>query len=100
MGHPTDAMISAHDLLLDQFSSEPGNDKRLTTWYAQGQSDGFGDRLLMFDNTNAPSWEILRFKPSLAHEPRFEAALRERVLPAEVVPVINVKAQYHHTIVV
>jgi hypothetical protein len=72
-------MISAHDLLLDQFSSEPGNDKRLTTWYAQGQSDGFGDRLLMFDNTNAPSWEILRFKPSLAHEPRFEAALRERV---------------------
>lgn len=72
-------MISANDLLLDQFSSEPGNDKRLTTWYAQGQSDGFGDRLLMFDNTNAPSWEILRFKPSLAHEPRFEAALRERV---------------------
>jgi hypothetical protein len=72
-------MISAHDLLLDQFSSEPGDDKRLTTWYAQGQSDGFGDRLLMFDNTNAPSWEILRFKPALAHDPRFEAALRERV---------------------
>jgi hypothetical protein len=72
-------MNQAHDLLLDQFPPEPGNDKRLTTWYAQGQSDGFGDRLLMFDNTNAPSWEILRFKPILAREPRFDAALRERV---------------------
>jgi hypothetical protein len=72
-------MITAHDLLLDQFSSDSGTDKRLTTWYAQGQSDGFGDRLLMFDNTNAPSWEILRFKPTLAREGRFEAMLRERV---------------------
>jgi PEGA domain-containing protein len=72
-------MNTGHDLLLDQFSSEGGPDKRLTTWYAQGQSDGFGDRLLMFDNTNAPSWEILRFKPNLAREPRFDAALRERV---------------------
>lgn len=65
---------------LDHFSSsEAGTDKRLTTWYAQGHSDGLGDRLLMFDNTNAPSWEILRFKPALAREPRFESALRERV---------------------
>ncbi len=72
-------MNTGHDLLLDQFSSEGGPDKRLTTWYAQGQSDGFGDRLLMFDNTNAPSWEILRFKPILAREARFDAALRERV---------------------
>ena len=30
----------------------------------------------MFDNTNLPSWEILRFRPALAHNPRFEAALR------------------------
>jgi hypothetical protein len=72
-------MNTAHDLLPEHYSDEPGTDKRLTTWYAQGHSDGFGDRLLMFDNTNAPSWEILRFKPSLAREPRFEAALRERV---------------------
>jgi hypothetical protein len=64
---------------LDHSSQEAGTDKRLTTWYAQGHSDGLGDRLLMFDNTNAPSWEILRFKPALAREPRFEAALRERV---------------------
>jgi len=71
-------MISANDLLPDQFS-ESGGDKRLTTWYAQGHSDGLGDRLLMFDNTNAPSWEILRFKPALAREGRFEAMLRQRV---------------------
>jgi len=71
-------MITAHDLPPD-FSPEAGGDKRLTTWYAQGQSDGFGDRLLMFDNTNAPSWEILRFKSALARESRFETALRERV---------------------
>ncbi len=72
-------MITAHDLSPDQFAPETGTDKRLTTWYAQGQSDGLGDRLLMFDNTNAPSWEILRFKAALAREPRFEAALRARV---------------------
>ena len=74
-----DAMNSAHDQILDHFAPEDGPDKRLTTWYAQGQSDALGDRLLMFDNTNAPSWEILRFKPALAHDSRFEAALRERV---------------------
>ena len=33
----------------------------------------------MFDNTNLPSWEILRFKPALAHNPKFEAAVRQRV---------------------
>ena len=72
-------MISAHDFILDQFAPEEGSDKRLTTWYAQGQSDALGDRLLMFDNTNQPSWEILRFKPALAHNPKFEAAVRQRV---------------------
>ena len=53
--------------------------QRLTTWYAQGQSDAIGDRLLMFDNTNLPSWEILRFRQALAHNPTFEAAVRQRV---------------------
>lgn len=72
-------MNSAHDQILNQFSPEDGPDKRLTTWYAQGLSDALGDRLLMFDNTNLPSWEILRFKPALAHDSRFEAAVRERV---------------------
>lgn len=72
-------MTVAHDLIIDQFTPTVDGDKHLATWYAQGHSDGLGDRLLMFDNTSAPSWEILRFRPALAHDVRFEAALRERV---------------------
>lgn len=70
---------TAHDLIIDQFAPTIESDKRLTTWYAQGHSDGLGDRLLMFDNTSAPSWEILRFKQALACNARFDAALRQRV---------------------
>ena len=33
----------------------------------------------MFDNTNAPSWELLRFRPEFAATPGFERALRDRV---------------------
>lgn len=42
-------------------------------------SDNLGDRLLMFDNSGAPSLELLRFRPELAEAPGFEAALREQV---------------------
>ncbi len=69
----------ARDLIVDQFAPMVESGTRLTTWYAQGHADGFGDRLLMFDNTSAPSWEILRLKPALAREPRFEMALRQRI---------------------
>lgn len=51
----------------------------LASWYAQGLSDGLGDRLLMFDNSEAPSLELLRFHQELAQAPGFEAALREQV---------------------
>lgn len=68
-----------HDLLLDQFPPSGDGDKPLATWYAQGHSDAFGDRLLMFDNTSAPSWEILRFRPALARDSRFESAIREQM---------------------
>ena len=66
---------SAHDDGGQAASPPPG----LASWYAQGLSDGLGDRLLMFDNSNAPSLELLRFRPDIAHDPRFENALRERV---------------------
>jgi hypothetical protein len=33
----------------------------------------------MFDNTNAPSWELLRFRPEFAAAPGFERALSDRV---------------------
>jgi hypothetical protein len=72
-------MSTARDLIIDQLAPVVESGARLTTWYAQGHSDGLGDRLLMFDNTSAPSWEILRFKPALAGDPRFETALRHRV---------------------
>src|SRR5262245_9082071 len=55
--------------------SSPG----LASWYTPGRSDGFGDRLLMFDNTDAVSLELLRFKRELAVSPGFDYALREAV---------------------
>jgi PEGA domain len=55
--------------------SSPG----LASWYTPGRSDGFGDRLLMFDNTDAVSLELLRFKRELAVSPGFDNALREGV---------------------
>ena len=72
-------MSTARDLLVDQLPPAAESGNRLTTWYAQGHGDGLGDRLLMFDNTTAPSWELLRFKPELARDPRFATALRHRM---------------------
>jgi hypothetical protein len=72
-------MSTARDLIVDQLPPAAEGGNRLTTWYAQGHSDGLGDRLLMFDNTTAPSWELLRFKPELARDPRFATALRHRM---------------------
>ena len=72
-------MSVAHSLIIDQLSPPVDGEQHLATWYTQGHSDGLGDRLLMFDNTSAPSWEILRFRPALARDQRFEAALRQRV---------------------
>ena len=71
-------MNDASDLAPDQRSPSAPPD-RLAIWYSQGLSDGLGDRLLMFDNTGAPSLELLRFRPELAARPEFEAALRQRV---------------------
>jgi hypothetical protein len=51
----------------------------IASWYAQGISDGIGDRLLMFDNTAAASLELLRFRPTLANAPGFERTLRDAV---------------------
>lgn len=50
----------------------------LASWYAQGPSDGFGDRLLMFDNAKTGPLELLRIRPDFAVVPGFEAALRTR----------------------
>lgn len=60
-------------------SPAPAPQQPLASWYAQGMSDGLGDRLLMFDNSEAPSLELLRFRQDLAQAPGFESALREQV---------------------
>lgn len=60
-------------------SPVPAPQQPLASWYAQGMSDGLGDRLLMFDNSEAPSLELLRFRQDLAQAPGFETALREQV---------------------
>jgi len=73
-------MNLAHDLIVDPaLDHVPEAPKPLATWYTQGHSDGLGDRLLLFDNTAAPSWEILRFNTTVARAPGFEDALRARV---------------------
>jgi PEGA domain len=72
-------MTFARDLIVDRIPRVQGTQEHLASWYTQGLSDGLGDRLLMFDNTNAPSWELLRFRPELAAAIGFEMALRERV---------------------
>jgi len=51
----------------------------LASWYVPGHADGFGDRLLMFDNTSTPSLELLRLRHDLTDAAGFEQALRDRV---------------------
>lgn len=72
-------MTIATDLVVDRIPRVDGSQEPIASWYTQGLSDGLGDRLLMFDNTNAPSWELLRFRPEFVSAPGFERALRDRV---------------------
>ena len=72
-------MTIAPGLIVDRIPRLQGTQEHLASWYTPGLSDGLGDRLLMFDNTSAPSWELLRFRPQLAAAVGFEVALRERV---------------------
>lgn len=51
----------------------------VASWYAQGITDGLGDRLLMSDNLSDSSLELLRFRRDLAAAPGFERILRGTV---------------------
>ena len=66
-------------------AAAPANDG-VASWYTPGPIDGFGDRLLMFDNSGADSLEMLRFYPSLAAVAGFEESLRERVRQVGQIP--------------
>src|SRR5216683_1614334 len=72
-------MNIAHDLLSDPPGRAAAPHAALASWYAQGLSDGLGDRLLMFDNTGGASLELLRFTPALATAPDFDRELRDSV---------------------
>ena len=58
----------------------------VASWYTPGLADGFGDRLLMFDNTETDSLELLRFYPSLSAIAGFEEALHARVRQVGRIP--------------
>jgi serine/threonine protein kinase len=60
-------------------ADRPQAGESLASWYIPGRPDGFGDRLLMFDNTDTPSLELLRFRADLTSTPGFEEVLRDRV---------------------
>jgi hypothetical protein len=51
----------------------------LASWYMPGIVDGFGDRLLMIDNTASDALELLRFRAALVATPGFEETLHDRV---------------------
>ena len=51
----------------------------LASWYTPGLVDGFGDRLLMFDNADSGPLEVLRFHAKLAATPGFEEMLLDRI---------------------
>src|SRR5215467_16288348 len=51
----------------------------LASWYMPGRVDGFGDRLLMFDNSDTDPLELLRFHAALSEAPGFEEVLRSQV---------------------
>jgi hypothetical protein len=72
-------MRIATDLVVDRIPRVQETQEPLASWYTEGLSDGLGDRLLMFDNTNSPAWELLRFRPEFVSTPGFERALRDRV---------------------
>jgi hypothetical protein len=88
-------MQSVRNLVIDPARPTPTSEASLASWYTEGITDGFGDRLLMFDNTSSVSLELLRFRPELARAPGFEPALREsveRVAPFEHPLFSHVKA--------
>jgi hypothetical protein len=64
---------------LTTLSDDPSARSQIASWYAQGVTDGFGDRLLMFDNAATGPLELLRLRPDFSFIPAFEASVRARV---------------------
>ncbi len=65
--------------LIDPTVSHPEDARPRANWYTQGRSDGFGDRILMFDNSSAAPLELLRFTAEWSRAATFQTALADRV---------------------
>lgn len=57
---------------------------RVTRWdvptrFIRDAADGFGERLVMFDEAGAPAWEALRLREEFAASPDVTAALEQRL---------------------
>lgn len=51
----------------------------LAAWYTEGVSDWLGDRLLLYDNSHGPSFELLRLRPEFSGDAAFTDALGRRL---------------------
>ena len=68
-----------YDLTIDGFDEPTQAQDSAASRHAPGLSDELGDRLLIYDNSSAPTLELLRFRRTLTAMPGFEVALRRRV---------------------
>ena len=64
---------------IDGFEEQAHAQDPSASRHAPGLSDELGDRLLIYDNSSAPTLELLRFRRTLTAMPGFEVALRRRV---------------------
>jgi hypothetical protein len=71
-------MKLGHGLSVDGLFEPMPADLGLVNRHVPGLSDEIGDRVLILDERNAPSLELLRFRRTLTTFPGFEVALRRR----------------------
>ena len=64
---------------IDGFEEQAHAQDSSASRHSAGLSDELGDRLLIYDNSSAPTLELLRFRRTLTAMPGFEVALRRRV---------------------
>jgi hypothetical protein len=72
-------MTLVHGLTGDNVAEPADVHESLASRHVPGLSDELGDRVVILDDQQAPSLELLRFRQTLTAMPGFEVALRRRV---------------------
>jgi hypothetical protein len=72
-------MIPVHGLTGDNVAEPADVHEGLAGRHVPGLSDEVGDRVVILDDRQSPSLELLRFRQTLTAMPGFEVALRRRV---------------------